>query len=136
MGTLKGRHANALFAAMHDRQLQAIRKLVDIFQQLTHGNDREQPPRVETMLKQAVACSKTQPHITPLLRVQKSTLLLRVHRNNGPHTIPTDDDMHGNLPLPDPHPISIPTPKGGPFYIPPEDDDIGPIHWYSTRNQT
>eukprot|EP00957_Ditylum_brightwellii_P087845 6690081-Ditylum_brightwellii.AAC.1 len=44
--TLKGRHTNAPFAAMGDRQLQAIRQLADIFQQLTHGNNREQPPRV------------------------------------------------------------------------------------------
>eukprot|EP00957_Ditylum_brightwellii_P126169 9618666-Ditylum_brightwellii.AAC.1 len=119
---------------MGDRQLQAIQQLADICQQLTHGNDGEQPPRVEKLSIQAVACGKNKPHITPLLRVQKSTPLPRAHKNNGPYLIPNDDNMHGNLSPPHPHPISIPTPKGGPFYTPPEDDDIGSVHQYSTRN--
>eukprot|EP00957_Ditylum_brightwellii_P087846 6690081-Ditylum_brightwellii.AAC.2 len=86
------------------------------------------------MPKQTKAHSQNQPHIAPLPRVQKSTPLLRVHRDNRPHLIPTDDDMHGNLPPPNPHPISIPTPKVDPFYIPLEEDDKA--HYISTPQGT
>eukprot|EP00957_Ditylum_brightwellii_P104247 7940679-Ditylum_brightwellii.AAC.2 len=99
---------------------------------------------MEKLPNQTVSQCKNISPITPLLRVQnstpvqrvnKDTLGLRVQRNNGPHIIPDDDDIYTSLPPLKLHPISIPAPKGGPFYIPPEDDEISPVHCYPTRNQ-
>eukprot|EP00957_Ditylum_brightwellii_P065146 4941351-Ditylum_brightwellii.AAC.1 len=134
MVAIRDRHTNAPFSAMGDSQLMAIKQLADIFQQLSNGDSHEQSPRVKTLTKQAVGHNKNQPHNMPLARVQKSTPLPRLQKNNMPHLIPNDDNYYGNLPPPKLHPITIPTPKGGQFYIPPEDDDISPIHWYPTRN--
>eukprot|EP00957_Ditylum_brightwellii_P134407 10247025-Ditylum_brightwellii.AAC.1 len=47
-----------------------------------------------------------------------------------------DDDSETKLPIPSPHPISVPTPKGGSFYIQPEEDDIRQGHRYPTRNRS
>eukprot|EP00957_Ditylum_brightwellii_P022968 1733739-Ditylum_brightwellii.AAC.1 len=46
-----------------------------------------------------------------------------------------DEDSEAKLPLPRPHPFSVPTPKGGSFYIPPEEDGISQGHRYPTRNR-
>eukprot|EP00957_Ditylum_brightwellii_P132867 10131985-Ditylum_brightwellii.AAC.1 len=60
----------------------------------------------------------------------------RVSRHNKPHAIPVDGYSVTKLPLPRLHPISILTPKGGPFYIPPEEDYICQGHRYPTRNRS
>eukprot|EP00957_Ditylum_brightwellii_P054014 4091536-Ditylum_brightwellii.AAC.1 len=44
-----------------------------------------------------------------------------------------DDDSETKLPLPQPHPILVLTPKGGSFYIPPEEDGIRQGHRYPTK---
>eukprot|EP00957_Ditylum_brightwellii_P137884 10513008-Ditylum_brightwellii.AAC.1 len=112
---LTGSNTNALFAALGDDQLQAIRKLASIFQTVTQTSDNVPPLRV--MSKQVQ--SATRKEITPLPRVQTSppiskptmpTLSLRVNRHNKPHVIPFDDDSVCNLPPPRPHPILVPTP--------------------------
>eukprot|EP00957_Ditylum_brightwellii_P021707 1637392-Ditylum_brightwellii.AAC.1 len=74
--------------------------------------------------------SATSKKITPLWRLQTSPqiskptipmLSPRVNRHKMPNVIPFDEDNLGHLPPPKPHLILVPTPKGGSFYIPPEE---------------
>eukprot|EP00957_Ditylum_brightwellii_P151594 11544632-Ditylum_brightwellii.AAC.1 len=77
-----------------------------------------QPPRVVGSPIQRVQTSPT---------ISKPTIPTpspRVQRNKGPNLIPFEDDNVGHHPPPKPHPISVPTPKGGSFYTPPEEGDI------------
>eukprot|EP00957_Ditylum_brightwellii_P059348 4505567-Ditylum_brightwellii.AAC.1 len=137
--SLTGPNTNAPFAVLGDEQLQAIHKLAGIFQKATQTGDNVQPPRVMSKPVQ----SATIKEITPLLRVQTNqpiskptmpTPSLRVIRHNSPHAIPLDDDSVCNLLPPRPHPILVPTPKCGLFYIPTEEDDIRQGHRYPTGN--
>eukprot|EP00957_Ditylum_brightwellii_P095332 7261579-Ditylum_brightwellii.AAC.1 len=89
---------------------------------LTHNKDDVQLPRMETPQNQAVSQKKITPLLmvpnsTPVARATKDTSSLRVQSNSVPHIIPSDDDIYTNLPPPKLHPISVPTPKGGSFYI-------------------
>eukprot|EP00957_Ditylum_brightwellii_P026061 1970339-Ditylum_brightwellii.AAC.1 len=60
---------------------------------LTNSDSQEQPLRVKTAPKHAVAQHQKQPQSTPLARVRKTNIT---------HLIPDDD--YGNLPPPKPHP--------------------------------
>eukprot|EP00957_Ditylum_brightwellii_P110214 8406803-Ditylum_brightwellii.AAC.1 len=138
---LTGRDTNAPFAALGDEQLQVIWQIADIFKKLTHNKDDVQLPRVEKPPNQAVSQTENAPLLmvptgTPVAKATNDTSSPRVQKNSGPHIIPLDDDSYGNLPPPKPHPISVPTPKGCSFYIPPEEDEISPVHHYSTRNRS
>eukprot|EP00957_Ditylum_brightwellii_P030962 2345914-Ditylum_brightwellii.AAC.1 len=127
-------HISAAEAATHAaKDLSVIRKLASIFQKLTHNKDYVQLPRVVRSPNQA----GSQTENTPLSRVltgpqvaktTNNTSSQRVQKNNGPHIIPLEDDRYGNVPPPKLPPISVPTPKGGSFYIPPEEDEISPGH--------
>eukprot|EP00957_Ditylum_brightwellii_P200143 15258046-Ditylum_brightwellii.AAC.1 len=106
----------------------------------TQTKDNVPPPRLMGKPVQSARIKK----ITPLPRVQTSppiskptmsTPSARVKRHNRPHVFPCDDDSICNLPPPRLHPISVPTPKGGSFYIPPDEDDISQGHRYPTRNR-
>eukprot|EP00957_Ditylum_brightwellii_P065073 4935820-Ditylum_brightwellii.AAC.1 len=105
-----------------------------------HNQVDVQHPRVEKLPNQTVSRSKKTPlprgqNNTSVVGIAKDTPALRVQSNSGPHIIPNDDEVYTSLPPPKLHPISFPTPKGGPFYIPPEEDEISPLHHYPTRNQ-
>eukprot|EP00957_Ditylum_brightwellii_P211140 15365803-Ditylum_brightwellii.AAC.1 len=120
---INGRYINAPFAAIGDSQLYAIKQLANIFQKLTHGNSPGKPLRAEAAPKQIVSQQKKQTQSKPLPRVEQAYIL---------HLILDDD--HGILPPPKPHPITVPTPKDGPFYIPLEDYSVSPMHCYPTRS--
>eukprot|EP00957_Ditylum_brightwellii_P113325 8641477-Ditylum_brightwellii.AAC.1 len=100
-----------------------------------------QLPRVEKPPNQAVSQTENTPlprvpTSTPVAKATKDTSSLRVQRNSGPHIIPLDDESYSNLPPMKLHPISVLNPKGGLFYIPPEEEEISPVHCYPTRNRS